>query len=174
MTLAVAMGGAPAATQAGTASDSLLELEGEGGPSVGLGFGVSPLRWEPIAPPAPVPGTAPAEGARLSDLEPGGKAMSLDIKLRWPGTEPTTRLEPYVVLGPALLVDRAQDASEPVFRLGAKAGAGFNWRLSKDTTLFGSYDITTTGEGLTSPGAKAPAASGMNGYDILYGVRFRY
>jgi hypothetical protein len=83
--------------------------------------------------------------------------------------------EPYVVLGPALFVNQPQELADPVLRLGAKAGAGFNWRLSKDATLFGSYDVTTTTvDGFTSPGAKAPAASVPTGYDLLYGVRFRY
>ena len=92
------------------------------------------------------------------------------------------RLEPYVVLGPALFVDEPHELpsltgvpGDPVVRLGAKAGAGFNWRLSKDTTLFGSYDITTTTvDGFSSRGTKAPATSAPTGYDILYGVRFRY
>jgi len=106
--------------------------------------------------------------------------MSFDIKLKWPMVE--LPIEPYLVLGPALFVDQSQELSsligipaDPVLRLGAKAGAGFNWRLSKDATLFGSYDVTTTTvDGFTSPGAKAPAASGPTGYDLLYGVRFRY
>ena len=182
VTLTVAMGAAPATTLAGASSDALLELAAERGPSLSLGFGVTPLHWELIAPPPSVPGTRAAESAMLADLEPRGRAVSLDVKLRWPWADWTTPLEPYVVLGPALFIDRPQDATslvgiqaDPVLRLGVKAGAGFNWRLSKDTTLFGSYDVTTTGVGdVTSPGAKAPAASGMSGYDVLYGVRFRY
>jgi hypothetical protein len=179
--LTAVTGAAPATTLAGGSSDSLLDLAAERGSPIGLGFGISPLHWELIAPPAPLPGAKAAESAMLADLEPRGRAVSLDIKLRWPGAEPTTPLEPFVVVGPALFVDRPQTATslfgiqaDPVLRLGVKAAAGLNWRLSKDTTLFGSYDVTTTGVGdLMSPGAKAPA-SGMNGYDILYGIRFRY
>jgi hypothetical protein len=181
VTLTVIMGAAPATTLAGGSSDPLLDFAERGSP-IGLGFGISPLHWDLIALPAPIPGARAAESAMLADLEPRGRAVSLDIKLRWPGAEPTTALEPFVVVGPALFVDRPQQAislfgtqADPVLRVGMKAGAGFNWRLSKDTTLFGSYDLTTTGVGdLMSPGAKAPGASGMNGYDILYGVRFRY
>jgi len=84
------------------------------------------------------------------------------------------------VLGPALFVDQPQDLSsltavpgDPTFRIGAKAGAGFNWRLNKDATLWGSYDVTTTTDGLASRGVKAPG-TGTPGYDLLYGVRFRY
>ena len=163
----VAAGAAPVRTEAGASSDNLLELAAKGGPSVGLGFGVSPLHWELIAPPG-------------GDREPRGRAVSFDIKLKWPTAE--LPIEPYLVLGPALFVDQPHDLSsltgipaDPVLRLGAKAGAGFNWRLSKDATLFGSYDITTTTvDGFTSPGAKAPAAAPPTGYDVLYGVRFRY
>ena len=161
----VAAGAAPVRTEAGASSDNLLELAAKGGPSVGLGFGVSPLHWELIAP---------------GDREPRGRAVSFDIKLKWPTAE--LPIEPYLVLGPALFVDQPQELSsltgipaDPVLRLGAKAGAGFNWRLSKDATLFGSYDITTTTvDGFTSAGAKAPAAALPTGYDVLYGVRFRY
>jgi hypothetical protein len=66
--------------------------------------------------------------------------------------------------------------SDPTVRVGAKAGAGFNWRLSRDATLFGSYDVTTTkvDGGFTAPGGKAPTANSPTGYDLLYGVRFRY
>lgn len=182
VTLTVAMGAAPATALAGASSDALLELVGERGPSLSFGFGVTPLHWELLAPPASVPGTRGAESALLAEVEPRGRAVSLDVKLRWPWAESTTPLEPYVVLGPALFIDRPHDATslfgiqaDPVLRLGVKAGAGFNWRISKDTTLFGSYDVTTTDAGdVTSPGARAPAASGMSGYDVLYGVRFRY
>jgi hypothetical protein len=176
----VAAGAAPVRTEAGASSDNLLELAAKGGPSVGLGFGVSPLHWELIAPPGAIPSSTAAESTMLGDREPRGRAVSFDIKLKWPTAE--LPIEPYLVLGPALFVDQPHEFSsltgipaDPVFRLGAKAGAGFNWRLSKDATLFGSYDITTTTvDGFTSPGAKAPAAALPTGHDVLYGVRFRY
>ena len=180
--LLTAVGGAPVTTEAGASSDTLLELAAGGGPSVGLGFGVSPLHWEPIASPQAGPSFGSGQNATLADLEPRGRALSLDVKLRWPGAEPAMGLEPYVVMGPALFVNQPHDLSsltgipdDPVVRVGAKAGAGFNWRLGKDATLFGSYDITTTTvDGFASRGTKAPATSAPTGYDILYGVRFRY
>ena len=173
--LTLIIGGAPAMAHAGPSSDSLLELAGDRGPSVSFGFGVSPLRWEDFTLPAPLPGTKTTESAMLVDPDARGRAVSLDIKLRWPGAEPKTLLEPYLVFGPALVVDGLHNATDPVLRLGAKAGAGFNWRLGEDTTLFGSYDLTTTDVGgLMSPGASAPAGSATTGYDVLYGVRFRY
>ena len=156
---------APASVLAGASSDNLLELATRSGASVGLGFGVSALHWEPLAPPESVAGSAAAE--RLLG-EPRGRVVSFDLKLRWPTAD--LPIEPYLVLGPALFVEQPQD---PTFRLGAKAGAGFNWRLNRDATLFGSYDVTTTTDGVASRGARAPA-DGTPGYDLLYGVRFRY
>jgi hypothetical protein len=172
----VALGVAPATVEAGSSSDNLLELAGKGGPSVGFGFGVSPIHWELIAPLETTPGPAATESRMFYDREPRGSAMSFDLKLKWPTAE---QLEPYVFVGPALLVDQPKDllgiASDPTLHLGAKAGAGFNWRLTKDATLFGSYDVTTTTvDGLTSLSGKTPAASPATGYDLMYGVRFRY
>lgn len=170
----------PVRAESGASSDNLVELAAKGGPSVALGFGVSPLHLELIPPPEAAPGSTAAESRMLGDREPRGRAVSFDIKLKWPTAE--LPIEPYLVLGPALFVDQLQELSspigipaDPVLRLGAKAGAGFNWRLSKDATLFGSYDVTTTtADRFTSPGTKAPTASTPTGYDLLYGVRFRY
>ena len=178
--VAVAVGAAPVTAGAGASSDNLLELAAKGGLSVGVGFDVSPLHWELIAPPDSISSSKTAESRMLADPEPLGRAVSFDIKLKWPTAD--LPIEPYVVLGPALFVNRPQELSsligipaDPVLRLGAKAGAGFNWRLSKDATLFGSYDVTTTTvDGFTSPGTKAPAPNAPTGYDLLYGVRFHY
>jgi hypothetical protein len=176
----VAVGAAPVGTEAGPSSDNLLELAAKDGPSVGLGFGVSPLHWELLALPEATPGSTAAESRMLWDREARGSAVSFDITLKWP-TEKLP-IEPYLFIGPALFVDQPQEFSSPtgipadsVFRLGAKAGAGFTWRLSRDATLFGSYDVTTsTVDGFTSAGAKAPGTSAPTGYDLLYGIRFRY
>jgi hypothetical protein len=182
LALLSAVGGTPLTAEAGASSDSLLELATGRGASVGFGFGVSPLHWEPIASPLAAFGSAAGDNATLADLEPRGRALSLDVKLRWPGAEPARGLEPYLVIGPALFVDQPHELSsltaipdDPILRVGAKVGAGFNWRLGKDATLFGSYDVTTTAiDGFTSRGTKAPATGAPSGYDILYGVRFRY
>jgi hypothetical protein len=174
--LTLAAGAAPITAQAGSPSDNLLDLASGSNSAVGFGFGVSPLHWEPLPQPESV--SSSGENRILGDV-PRGKAVSFDMKLRWPTGD--TPFEPYVVLGPALFVEQPQEFStllgsqaDPVYRVGARAGAGFNWRLSKDATLFGSYDMTrATGEGFTAPGTKAPAG-GATGYDVLYGVRFRY
>jgi hypothetical protein len=172
----------PGTARAAGAADSLLELA-VGGTALGFGLGLSPLHRDAIEPTPPLPGGGPAERATLADLEADSRALSLDIKLRWPGAE-ARPLEPYLVFGPALFLERPYDIaslglagipSDPVLRLGARAGAGFNWRLGKDTTVFGAYDLSTTDLGaLGASGAREPAMSGGDGFDILYGVRFRY
>jgi len=176
---AIVLAAAPGTTLAGPSSDNLLELAGKGGPSASLGFGVSPLRWELIAPLPGIAAPSAAESRGLADPDPLGRAVSVDFKLKWPAAE--FGLEPYLVLGPALLVEQRYDPADlmgpptdPTFRLGAKAGAGFNWHLSRGATLFGSYDVTTTGaDAFTSSRARGPATIPTE-HELLYGVRFRY
>ena len=169
---------APGKVMAGAStSDSLVELAARGGPSASLGFGVSPLHWELIAPLQPMPGLTPTDSRLQADR---GRAVSVDLKLKWPTGD--LAIEPYLVLGPALLLEQPQDPpsllgapADPVLRLGAKAGAGFNWRLSKDATLFGSYDVTTSAvDALMSPRVRSAPTGASTEYDLLYGVRFRY
>jgi hypothetical protein len=176
----VAVAVAPGTTLAGASSDNLIDLATRGGASASLGFGVSPLHWELIA---PLPGVSPstaAENRTLAERESFGRAVSLDFKLRWPTAD--LGLEPYLVIGPALLVEQPHDPSDligppadPSVRLGAKAGAGFNWRLTNAATLFGSYDITTSGaDALSSSRTRMPASGLPTEHELLYGVRFRY
>jgi hypothetical protein len=180
MLTVIVLAAAPGTALAGDSSDNLLDLAAKGGPSASLGFGVSPLHWELIAPLPGIPTSTAAESRKLADLEPLGRGVSFDFRLKWPGAE--FGLEPYVVLGPALLVEQRYDTSDllgppadPAFRLGAKAGAGFNWQLSRGATLFGSYDVTTTGvDAFTSSRMKAPATGVPTEHELLYGVRFRY
>jgi hypothetical protein len=180
MAVVVVVVAAPAVAQAGTSSDNLLDLAAKNGPSLGFGLGVSPLHTDLVPPIESAPGSVAAESRMLGDREPAGRAVSFDIKLRWPTAQ--LPIEPYIVLGPALLVDQSHElyslggpASDPVLRLGAKAGAGFNWRLTRDATLFGSYDVTTSAADRFSPlGSRGAAASSATGYDLLYGLRLRY
>jgi hypothetical protein len=182
MLLAVAVAGAPRATLAGpSSSDNLLELAGRGGPSVGLGFGVPRLQWQSIAPLPALSGSTGGDTPTSAELE-HSRALSFDVKLGWPGADPPMGFEPYAVVGPALFVDSPYDtygmvgaAGDQHLRLGARVGAGFNWRVRRDVTLFGSYDVTTTPfEGATPLGLRTPAASSPTSYDALYGIRFRY
>lgn len=174
--LVAVVGLTPLVTEAGPSSDSLVELAAKGGPSVGLSLGVSPLRFDLLGPLEPAGVATIGDNGLLGERE-RARAVSFDIKLRWPTAD--VPFEPYLVLGPALLVDHGQDMSgltgippDPVVRLGAKAGAGFSWKLGKDTRLFGSYDVTTgTVDRYAVPQGRAPAPSGTIGYDLLYGVR---
>jgi hypothetical protein len=167
-------------TQAGPSADNLLELAGRGGPSASLGFGVTPLHWELIAPLPGIGASTSVDSGPLLDRESLGRAVSLDFKLRWPTA--VFGIEPYLVLGPALIVEQPHDPSDllgapadPTVRVGAKAGAGFNWRLTTGATLFGSYDVTTTGVDALNGSRTKPSATGApTEHELLYGVRFRY
>jgi hypothetical protein len=64
---------------------------------------------------------------------------------------------------------------DPTVQLGARAGAGINWRVTPRATIFGGYELTTTAPGsLTSPGTKIPGDSGVNGHDFTGGLRLIY
>jgi len=154
-----------AASAAEPVAGHLLDL----GDAISLGFGVTPLRPQ-LAPPRPAP-------ADLSLME--STALSFDLKLRWPGSDVTKALQPYLVLGPALFVVEPDYVSrmlgtrvDPDLRLGARAGAGVDWHLGKDLTLFGAWE-TTTSEA-ASPRSRPPADSGIGGFDFTYGLRLRY
>ena len=177
--LVAVVGFLPLVTDAGPSSDNLLDLAAKGGPSVGLSLGVSPLHFEPLVPPESAPGATTRDNPLLGERE-RARAVSFDIKLRWPTAD--SPFEPYLVLGPALLVDHGPDISsltgvppDPVVRLGAKAGAGFNWKLGKEARLFGSYDVTTGAvDRYALPQGRASTPGGSIGYDLLYGVRFGF
>jgi hypothetical protein len=177
--LVLALGPAPGA--AGTIPDpvggstaaSVLEHLTDVGSAIRLGFGVAPLRG-PLAPaPAAVPGVQEGETATV---------VSFDLNLTWPGAGRARAVEPYLVLGPALFVVEPDFAGrllgtrvDPTLQLGARAGAGLNWRVGKRATLFGGYEITTTAPGgLPSSSPRGPAESGISGYDFTYGLRFLY
>jgi hypothetical protein len=158
----------------------IVERLTDGGASISLGFGVAPLRPQ-LVPPI-VGGAASAEAVRPVDAEAQAKVMSFDLKLRWPGADPTVLpLEPYLSVGPALFVLEPDYVNrllgtrvDPTLRLGAKAGVGLNWRVGKDTTLFGAYEATTASPGAPAPGARSAADNGVNGFDFTYGLRIRY
>src|SRR5438874_8546787 len=179
--LLVAAVAAPATTQAGATSDNLLELAAKGGPAIGFGVGVSRSPWSLLAIPHAMTGSPVPDEAMVPELE-ARRAVSLDVKLRWPVADLPMGFEPYAIMGPALVVSSPHEPyslfgnpGDPILRVGATLGAGFNLKLNKTTTLFGSYDLTTTtGEAFPALGVKAPSAGAPTTYDALYGVRFRY
>jgi hypothetical protein len=159
--------GSPVAVAA-PPGDSVLEPLMDIGRALSLGFGVTPLRPQ-LTPPVPAP---------PRDLDLQSTALSLDLKLRWPGSDLLKSFEPYLVVGPALFVVEPDYLSrllgtrvDPSVRLGAKAGAGVNWHLGRDLTLFGAYEATTDNPSLSGRG---PADAGVSGHDFTYGLRLRF
>jgi hypothetical protein len=167
----------PVTTFAQPASEPLLERLLEPGASP-FSLGVSQPLLPDLGPVAPA---IPGERFRLLDADERGKATSFDLKLRWPGTD-AGPVEPYVSVGPALIITEpdaisalARNAAEPSVRLGGKVGAGINWRLDKDTTLFGAYGFTTGAQdGILGVGPKATGDAANPGFELMYGIRFRY
>ena len=138
------------------------------GGALSLGFGVTPLRPQ-LTPPRPAP-------SDLTLME--STALSFDLKLKWPGSDPTSSLQPYLMVGPALFVVEPDYLSrilgtrvDPTLRLGARAGAGVDWHLGKDLTLFGSWETTSEA---ASPKSRTPGDTGVSGFDFTYGLRLRY
>jgi len=138
------------------------------GSALSLGFGVTPLRPQ-LTPPRPAP-------SDLTLME--STAVSFDLKLKWPGSDVTSSLQPYLMLGPALLVVEPDYLSRmlgtrvnPDLRLGAHAGAGVDWHLRKDLTLFGAWETTSEA---ASPKSRTPGDTGVSGFDFTYGLRLRY
>jgi hypothetical protein len=163
----------PVTTFAGPDSEPFLERLLD---TRAFSFGVSePSFWD-LGAPANL-----GERERTLNADPRGKAISFDLKLKWPGAE-TMPVEPYLTVGPALIVSEPDSFSalagtrvDPAPRLGAKVGGGLNWRLGKDTTLFGAYGFTTDSpNGLLTDGPRTRGDAGNTGFDLMYGIRFRY
>src|SRR5262245_4757269 len=124
------------------------------GDTLSLGFGVTPLRPQ-LEPPRP---SAPADLGLLEST-----TLSFDLKLKWPGTDVMKSVQPYLVVGPALFVVEPDYLSrllgtrvDPDLRVGARAGAGLDWHVGKDLTLFGAWETTGVA---ASPRSRTPADS---------------
>jgi hypothetical protein len=169
---AIALGGAAAEPAPGVAVDL--------GSALSIGVGVSPLGVQLPALPVGVSGQGRDAGPATA-LEAEGKALSFDVRLRWPGADEAGPLEPYLSFGPALFLVEPDYAGlllgtrpDPSVHVGAKAGGGLNWRLGRDVTLFGAYEFTTTTDGGLSSGGRAGSNPSAAGYDFTYGIRFRF
>jgi hypothetical protein len=169
---AIALGGAAAKPAPGPAVDL--------GSMLSVGFGVSPLGVQLPALPVGVSGQGRDAGPATA-LEAEGKALSFDVRLRWPGVDGAGPLEPYLSFGPTLFLVEPDYAglllgtrTDPSVRVGAKAGAGLNWRLGRDVTLFGAYEFTTAADGPLSAGVRTGSDPSAGGYDFTYGIRFRF
>jgi hypothetical protein len=95
------------------------------------------------------------------------------------------RLEPFVTLGPALLVaplstdiPRYLDLHDPAdtgLSLGVRGGAGVSLQLGKSTSLFGQYSLTrATADRLLGTGGRSPLDSSVTAHDLLYGLSVRF
>jgi hypothetical protein len=163
--LVLALG--PATALAASPTEPVLEHLTDLGGALSLGFGVTPLRPQ-LTPPIPGP----------ADVDLQSTALSFDLRLKWPGVDVLKSFEPFLSVGPALFVVEPDYVSrllgtrvDPALRLGAKAGAGVNWHLGKDLTLFGAYEATSGGAPF---GARTPTDGAVTGYDFTYGIRLRY
>jgi hypothetical protein len=117
-------------------------------------------------------------------------AVSFDLRLQWPvagGTDPgdlVRRIEPFVTLGPTLIVAPLSTdvppladlhPADPGLSLGVRGGAGLSLRLGKSTSLFGEYSLTrSTAEGLARSGGRSPLDAGLTAHDLLYGLSVRF
>jgi hypothetical protein len=151
-----------------------------------LGLDVAPFR--PDLGLAPLGGgivAGPGTPYRLIDTTLHGTAIALDLKLTWPSrVEPSAPglLQPYVSFGPAVFVGERHPVPNPLatpsdvtMRVGLKAGAGLTWQVDRRAAFFGEYRVTRGMEdSLLSIGGRNGPGAGVSGYDLLYGLRFKF
>ena len=157
----------------------------------GLGVDVAPLKQKLGDNPA-AERSAATQVYRLADTDLlRTTAIGLDLKLRWPAS--TSReslafpLQPYLSLGPALLVAHPDDTgwnntgvfnrtatpplktgqSDTSMSLGMKSALGLTWQLTKDASLFGEYRLIQDRFGL-------PAHGLADHGDLFYGFSLRF
>lgn len=121
---------------------------------------------------------------RLIDPDLHGRAISFDLKLRWPSSSAggsVGAVEPYVSFGPSLLLTGSDVLSRPgppgpgaegAMSLGLSWGAGLSWRLSRNAELFGGYRFMQFGrDSVLSHGERD---ADLIGHDVLYGISVRF
>jgi hypothetical protein len=115
-------------------------------------------------------------------LDPSA-SISFDLRLAWPlgpSGAPVSGLEPYLTLGPGVFLSDAPEIDAPLGPrgdasavLGVKAGAGLTWRVDPGTALFGEYRMTRGAVDALRPAGHG-SATDTRGFDVLYGVRFKF
>lgn len=157
--------------------------------AVGLGVDVAPLRQK-FGNNSAADRSAATQIYRLADTELlRTTAIGFDLTLRWPALSAhessAIPLQPYVSVGPALLVARPDDSgwnntgvfSRPTtlrsdttsMSLGMKSALGLTWQLTKDASLFGEYRLIQDRLGLPGHGT-----SDRGGSDLFYGFSLRF
>ena len=180
LTSPVRAGSSSEATPGSAAGQDILERFNESWAGISVGLGVAPLRDSLTL--GDTFGVAGGEPIHPLDPDPRSTVLSFDLKLAWPGSTSFSGLEPYLTMGPALFVVEPDYAGrmlgtrvDSTVKLGARAGAGLAWHLGKSTTLFGAYEVTTAQPGGLAPsGSRGAADAQVSGYDLTYGLRFRY
>jgi opacity protein-like surface antigen len=97
-----------------------------------------------------------------------------DLLLRWRFLQtpdiPNGRLQPYITLGPALLVTDSDDLGTT---LGFKVAGGFAWQFHRRLAVFGEYRFTRfTPSDVESGGLRYSAD--VNTHHVLGGISLRF
>ena len=113
-------------------------------------------------------------------LEPS-TSVGFDVRMRWPSPAALgdlSALHPYFLVGPTFFVtdpDHITRTLDPradtTYGLGVRAGAGLNWNLDPNSTLYGEYHVTRGAERFLPLGR---STTDVSGFDLTYGVRVRF
>ncbi len=114
-------------------------------------------------------------------LEPS-TSIGFDLRMRWPSPATLGDLsafQPYFLLGPTFVmtdpdhITRTLDPhADTTYGLGVRAGAGVNWSLDPNSTLYGEYHVTRGGAERLLPLGRS--ATDVSGFDLTYGVRVKF
>jgi hypothetical protein len=153
-------------------------------PGVGLGVGVQPLRGDLGIAGAALPDEARALLGPYRLLDDRGTAISFDLRLRWPSPVDVAgagAVQPYVAVGPALFLAEPDittqvlnSRADTALSLGVRAGAGVTFALDRNASFFSEYRFTRGARESNPPGGRNGAGEDPVGFDLLYGVRFRF
>lgn len=153
-------------------------------PGLGLGVGVQPLHGDRGSTSAALPGAAQALLGPYRLLDDRGTAISFDLRLRWPSPVDLAgagALQPYVAVGPALFLAEPDVSSQilnsradTALSLGVRAGAGVTWSFDRTGSFFSEYRFIRGARESNVLGGRNGASEDPGGFDLLYGVRFRF